>query len=73
VRAEQAYVRYSVRGERNVIRQVVAPRGEPVPVKLIVRSTQKLAEDPRRRIRVNTLNASGRPTGGVTLQLVDRK
>jgi subtilisin family serine protease len=73
VRAEQPFVCYSVLGERNVIRQLKSARGEPVPAKLIIRSKAKLAEDPSRRIRLNTLNAAGKATGGVTLQLVDRR
>jgi subtilisin family serine protease len=67
------YVRYEVEGDRAVLRSVVSPKGQFLPARLVIRSMAKLPPDEHRYVIVNTLDASGKPVGGFTLKIVDRK
>ncbi|HET9252969.1 MAG TPA: S8 family serine peptidase [Candidatus Eisenbacteria bacterium] len=75
-RALQRYIglaRFKVQGQRVLVRGVRAPDGVPVQASLVIRSRRKLPENGGRYVTINTLDRSGKATGGITLSLVDRK
>ena len=69
---EIPYVRYMLEGERAVLSRVVSPRGERIPARLIVSSTEKRRPDEQMLLIVNTLDAEGKPVGGLTLNVISK-
>jgi subtilisin family serine protease len=69
---EISYVRYMLEGERAVLNRIVSPKGEPLPARLIISSTEK--ERPRGEmfLIVNTLDGEGKPVGGLTLNVLSK-
>ena len=66
---EIKYVRYEVIGNSAVLSQIVSPKGEPIPVRIIIRMPEKVEIDKEMLLIINTLNKEGKPVGGLTLKI----
>ena len=66
---EIKYVRYEMTGNSAVLDQIVSPKGEPIPVRIIIRMPEKVEIDKEMLLIINTLNKEGKPVGGLTLKI----
>ena len=67
------HVRYGVKGERAVLTGIVSPKGEPIPVRIVVKMPEKVIVKDNMLLIINTLDRKGEPIGGLTLKVIKKK
>jgi hypothetical protein len=63
-------VRYRVKGVRAVLRNIVSPKGEPLPAWLVVELPDGAKPRDEMLIIISVLGPKGEPVGGLTLNVV---
>jgi hypothetical protein len=66
---EIKYFRYEMKDNQAVLSQVVSPRGESIPARIVVRMPEDVKIDKEMLLIINTLNKEGKPVGGLTLKI----
>ncbi len=62
--------RYRIDSDRAVLRQIVSPKGEPFPVKLLVTIPEEVKAHEEMTIIINTIDMEGRAIGGIGLNVI---
>ena len=66
---EVRHVRYSIDGDRAVLRGIVSPQGEALPVRIVVRLPAGVPVNDEMLIIISTLDQQSARVGGITLRL----
>lgn len=66
---EIRYIRYEMEGDRAVLRGILSPKGEPFPVRIVIRMPEKVEAKKEMLLIINTLDKEQKPVGGLTLRL----
>ncbi|MHC4556932.1 MAG: S8 family serine peptidase [Planctomycetota bacterium] len=66
---EIKYVRYEIQGDRAVLSQIVSPKGQQIPARIVVRMPEKVKIDKDMLLTINTLNKEGKRVGGLTVKI----
>jgi hypothetical protein len=66
---EIRYVRYEMIDDKALLSEILSPKGDPLPVKIIVTMPEKAKEKENMLLIVNTLAKDEKPVGGLTLRI----
>lgn len=67
------YVRYEVEGERAILDNIISPKGESIPVKMVIHMPDKAKVKDEMFIIINTLDKNKEAVGGLTLRLIKKE
>lgn len=67
---EIKYVRYEIEGERAFLRNVVSPKGDQIPVKILIRIPDSVEGNKDMLLVINTIDLEGKPVGGIALDII---